>query len=45
MSEVKMTSYYCVGQQKDLKSSKRHYDAIMTSNCNLILLSEIGGPE
>ena len=40
-----MMSYQCFGQQKDLKDRKLHYDAIMMSNSDLILLSEISGLE
>ena len=43
MSDVTMTSYWCFHERKGLKGRKRHYDVIMTSNSNLVLLFEFSG--
>ena len=45
MSDVTMRSYQCFHQQKGLKGRKRHYDGIMTSNSDLVLLFEFSGPK
>ena len=41
MSDATMTSCLCFRQRKGLKGRKRHYEVIITSNCNLMLLSEL----